>query len=175
MPGSNLKGAAAVALALLCGSVARAQTPMAPTTRDFVQAAAESDHFEILEARTALTQSHDPRVLAFARQMIRAHVDTSRALQQAALKAGLEPPPPMALSGDQQKLLSALQSQRGSEFDHAYLKQQVLAHQEALVVQQAYATGGENPDVRQAARSAVPVIQHHLKEARQLRDASGGA
>ena len=174
MPGSNLKGTAAVALALLCGSVARAQTPMVPTTKDFAQAAAESDHFEILEARTALTQSHDPRVLAFARQMIRAHVETSQALQQASLKAGLEPPQ-MALSGDQQKLLSALQSQRGSEFDHTYLKQQALAHQEALVVQQAYATGGENPDLRQAARSAVPVIQHHLKEARQLRDASGGA
>ena len=85
---------------------------MVASTKDFVEAAAQSDHFEIVEAQTALAQTHDPRVRAFARQMIPAHTETSQVLQQAARRAGL-PPPPMSLSGDQQRLLGALQSQRG--------------------------------------------------------------
>ncbi len=169
----RLRSMASAALALLSGSVAAAQTPMVASTKDFVQAAAESDHFEIVEARTALAQSHDSHVRAFAEQMIPAHAETSRALQQAAVKAGLAPPS-MGLGGDQQKLLSALQSQRGADFDRTYAKQQVLAHQAALVVEQAYAEHGDDTDVRQAARSAVPVIERHLKMAKQLRDRLGG-
>ncbi len=146
---------------------------MVASTKDFVEAAAQSDHFEIVEAQTALAQTHDPRVRAFARQMIPAHTETSQVLQQAARRAGL-PPPPMSLSGDQQRLLGALQSQRGPEFDRTYARQQALAHQEALTVEQAYARQGANGDVREAARSAVPVIRRHLAMAVQLKSLIGG-
>ena len=170
----RLRSAAAVALGLLSGSMAMAQTPMVASTKEFVQAAAQSDAFEIVEARTALAQSHDPHVRAFAEQMIPAHAETTQALQQAAVKAGVAPPT-QGLGGDQQKLLSALQSQRGPDFDRTYARQQVLSHQEALIVEQAYAEHGDNADVRQAARSAVPVIERHLKMAKQLRERLGSA
>ena len=48
------------------------------------------------------------------------------------------------------------------------MRQQVLAHVSALVVEQGYAAGGSDPNLRQAAQSAVPVIQRHLQMARQL-------
>ncbi len=167
-----LKSAAVAALALLAGAAARAQTLPVPSTKEFVEAAAQSDHFEIVEARTALTQTHDPRVRAFAQQMISAHTTTSQALMQAAAKAGL-PPPQMSLGGDQQKLLGALQSQSGVAFDRTYAKQQAIAHQQALVLEQGYAAHGDNPAVQQAAASAVPVIQRHLRMAKQLHGVLG--
>ena len=166
------KWAMAATLAILPAAAAKAQTAMVPSTKDFVAAAAQSDHFEITEAQTALAQSHDPGVRAFAQEMIQAHTRTSHALQSAAVKGGVGLPPP-GLSGDQQKMLSALQSQRGADFDRTYLKQQVLGHQVALVLEHGYAAEGENPDVRQAARAAVHVIQRHLAMAQQLRNGSG--
>lgn len=170
MPTSSAWLAIAAAVALLSASGAEAQTRIVLTTKDFVAAAAQSDQFEIVEGRTALVQARDPRVRTFAQEMIQVHTGTSQDLQSAAMKAGVTMTPP-GMNGDQQKMLSALQSQRGVDFDRTYLKQQVLAHQVALVVEQAYATQGADANVKQAARAAVLVIKRHLAMAEQLRSA----
>jgi putative membrane protein len=72
-------------------------------------------------------------------------------------------------------MLSALQSLRGSDFDHAYANQQILAHDQALAVEQSYATAGTNPNLVAVAKSGVPLIQHHLEMAQQIRSALGGS
>ena len=167
---ATLAAAAAVAAAL--GAAAWAAPPPPTPTRDFVQAAAQFDQFEILEGRVATVEGRDPRVRAFAQQMIEAHMGTTEALGRAAASAGLPPPPP-SLSGDQAMLLGALQAQRGPEFDKTYVRHQVLGHQQALVVEQGYADGGADTSVRAAARAAVPLIRGHLDMARQLCAAMG--
>ena len=171
MSRSSPRLATGLTVAILSMSGAKAQTPGVPSTRDFVAAAAQSDGFEIAEARTALIQTQDPHVRAFAQEMIQAHTQTRQALQAAAAKAGAQTPE--GLSGDQQRMLGALQSQRGPEFDRTYLKQQVIAPREAYVGQQGYAAQGADPDLRQAARSALPVIARHLAMAERLRSRSG--
>ena len=158
----------AVAAATLAGRAALAQPPAAMPTRDFVQAAQGSDQYEIEAAQVALIQSRDPHVRAFAQQMIQDHTVTSARLRQAALASG-QTPPPMGLNEDGQRMLSQLQSLRGAEFDAAYGRQQVMAHQAALVVEQGYASSGQDAGVRRVAQSAVPVIQRHLQMAQQLR------
>ena len=159
-----------MAVALIVGfsaSAARADPPPPMSTHDFVQAAAEADQFEMLEGRVANVEGRDPRVRAFAEQMIEDHAATTRALQQSAAAAGL-PPPSMALSGDQAMLLGALQGQSGPDFDKTYVRHQVLGHEQALVVERGYAQGGSDASIRKAAQSAVPTVQHHLETARQL-------
>ena len=167
-----------LAVALLAvgpvASAASAQEPGSRQTREFIQAASESDMFEIMEAQAALAQSSDPQVLSFARQMIHDHGETSRALQDAAARAGLNPPP-MVVGANQAPFLAAVQSLRGPEFDKAYWRQQALAHRAALTVEQAYATKGDTPAVRQAAAAAVPTIQSHLAMAEQMVAKSGGS
>ena len=162
-----LRFLAAVALAGAALSPAVAQDPGSRPTREFVQAAGQSDQFEILEGETALAQSTDPQVRDFAQQMIKAHGDTSRALEQATQKSGLKPPP-KGVGADQAPLLSALQSLRGRDFDKAYFRHQVLAHRSALTVEQGYAATGDDPAVRQAAASTVPIISAHLSMAMQM-------
>ncbi|MGI4880055.1 MAG: DUF4142 domain-containing protein [Janthinobacterium lividum] len=151
---------------------AQAATPL--PTRDFVNAAAQSDAYEIMAGRVALIESKDRGVRSFAQQMIDDHTRTSNALRRAANSAGVAPPLP-GLGADQQKSLSALQSVRDGDFDKAYARQQVLAHEQALVVEQGYATRGTEPAIRQVAQSAVPMIQHHLATARQLRATVAGS
>ena len=165
----------AAALATGLGAAqAQPPTPAPVQTRDFVTAAAQSDQFELVEGQVVSAQSRNPRVRAFAQQMMADHAGTSAALQQAAATSGL-PPPPQGLDGDQQRMLSALQSLTGPAFDTAYARQQVLAHTKALTLEQRYAAAGPDANIRRVAQSAVPLIQHHLAMAQQLRGEVGGS
>ena len=158
----------AAVLAACFGLVpAYAQEPGSRQTREFVQAAGQSDKFEILEAQTALAQSSDPQIRAFAQQMIQDHSATSRALRDAAARAGLAPPPE-GISTDQAAMLNSLQSQRGRDFDRVYARQQAVAHHSALVVERKYAAEGDQPAIRRVAASASPTIASHLAMAEQM-------
>ena len=157
----------AVAAATLVGQAAWADPPAPMPTRDFVQAAQGSDQYEIEAAQVALIQSRDPRVRAFAEEMVQDHTATREALRQAVQASGRSPPP-LTLNEDGERMLGQLQSLGGAAFNAAYARQQVLAHQAALVVERGYAAAGEDPGVRRVARSAVPGIQRHLRMAQQL-------
>lgn len=159
--------------ALLGGAGVAAQAPP-PTPREFAQATAQSAQFEILEAETAQAQSRDPRIQAFAQEMIRDHGAMRQAVTQAAVQSGLGAPP-MGISPDQSRLLYGLQSLRGMDFDKMYVTQQVLAHHQALVVEEGYGARGSNANLRNAATTAVPLIRHHLDMAQQLKGALIGA
>jgi putative membrane protein len=162
------------ALAVLALTPAEAQEAGSRQTRDYVHAAGQSDAFEMLEADTALTQSTDPQVRAFAQQMMEDHGQLSEALRQAATQAGVKPPP-NEVGTDQAPLLSALQSLRGRDFDRAYWRHQALAHRSALTTTQQYASNGDDPAIKRAASSAVPIIARHLAMAEQMEAKSGGS
>lgn len=159
--------AAAILSAVGWSSPAGARSAESRQTRDFVQAAAQADQFEILEARSALAESRDPRIRAFAQEMIQAHQRTRDSLYQAVAKNGLEEPAP-GVSSDQSMLLASLQSQRGTDFDKIYVRHQVLAHHAALAVEQAYAASGDIGDMRQCAATNVAIISAHLQMAEQM-------
>ena len=159
--------AVAVTVAFAATS-AVAQPPM--SAADFLSAAAQSDLYEIDAAELILAQSQDPQVRAFAQEMVVDHTQTSKALAQAAHASGLAAPP-MALSGDQRAMLGALQSVKSPDLERTYITQQVNAHLSALVMEQGYASSGVDPNLRNAARAAVPTIQHHLEMAQQMKGA----
>ena len=148
--------------------------PQTPKPQEFAQSAAQSDGYESAAAQAALAQSRSPQVRKFAEQMLVDHARTAQAVRGAALASGLAPPQPH-VGGDQMRFLASLQSLRGSEFDREYARQQVLAHTSALTTMQSYATKGSDPNLRRAAASAVPIIEHHLEMARQMKNALGEA
>jgi len=168
---SAILGAAAL---MVLASPAGAQTQGSAQTRNYVAAAGQSDAFEMLEANTALAQSKDPKVRAFAQQMLHDHGQLSQSLSKAAASAGVAPPP-TGVGADQAPLLAALQGLHGAEFDRAYWQHQALAHRSALTATQGYAANGDSAPVRQAATAAVPVITAHLAMAEQMQAQSGGS
>ena len=76
-------------------------------------------------------------------------------------------PPPPELSPMQKDMITQLIA-AGPNFDRVYLQQQMTAHQQALQMQQGYAAQGDNPALKAAAASAVPVIQGHLAQVQQI-------
>ncbi len=167
-----LFGAAATAIAIGCGR-AGAQTPVPPSPQDFVMAASQSDQYEILAAHVAVVEGQDPRVRAFAEEVIRDHSRLADDLRRAAVASGLPVPGP-GMSSDQAALLSGLQGVRGAEFDRTYARQQDLVHTQAAAIEESFAGAGADPNLREAAQSALPTIRDHLSKARQLRAEVGG-
>ena len=160
--------AAASALALATAPAAFAQ-PMpgaaagaAMPTPAFTRAAAQSDEFEIAEAHVALKMSQDPQVRMFARKMIHDHTQSTMMIKAALSQSGHAVPPAPPLTPEQDHMLADLRGS-GSNFAHVYLDQQLKAHEMALSVQQAYASGGSDPALRHAASEIVPVVQSHLQ------------
>jgi putative membrane protein len=156
-----------IGLMLAMESQASAQSGP-PSPADFAMASAQSDAYEIDAARVAEVEAKDPRVREFAKQMIQDHTMSGDALKAAALKANL-PRPPDTPNPDQARMLTALQSLKGHDFDREYVVQQVVAHQGALAVQEQYARIGTDHGLKQAASAALPMIRHHLDVARQLK------
>jgi putative membrane protein len=119
----------------------------------------------------AESQAGDPHVKQFGHMMTIDHADTTRKLKEAIAKAGMPVPPPPPLSSDQMQMIDALHGVTGEAFDKMYLGQQIQTHEMALHVMQSYAANGDNPVLREAAANTVPIVEHHLAVARQLREA----
>lgn len=153
------------------GAVAATANAATTTSAEtFVEKAAIGDQYEIAASRLALSRSRSPEVRQVARQMIADHTANSHQLM-AALEmneaAGV-PAPPRALDSRHQTMIDELNDAPEDSFDSLYLDQQVKAHQETVALMRGYASGGDNPQLRSLALSAVPVVERHLDHVEML-------
>ena len=153
---------------------AAAQLPTPPMSSATSQAqpylfyGGAGDIFEITSSMIALQKSQNPQLRAFASMLIDHHTRLTNAALDTAKSAGVMPPPP-ELSPAQKGMIGQLIAAPAASFDRTYIDQQVMAHQQALALQQGYAAGGDVPALRQAAQSAVLTVQAHLGQAQQMR------
>ncbi len=140
--------------------------PLAAADQTFVTAAAGSDAGEVQEGQLAATKARNPRVKKFASMMVDAHTKTTQQLMTIAQSKGVTPdatPPKMAT--DQ---LTALNAARPAAFDRLYTRDQVADHMAAVQAYQAEIANGQDADLKAFATSTLPIIQQHLRMARQL-------
>jgi putative membrane protein len=138
----------------------------------FMAQAASGDQFEIQSSQLALSASQNVAVRNFANLLIADHTRLSQAMAATAQSARLRPPDPVMLAAQQAALDQLRAAGTGPSFDTAYLQAQVSAHQAAIAMFQAYASGGDVPALRDAATQALPVIQMHLQQAQLLQTAA---
>lgn len=133
----------------------------------FLVKAGASDQFEIQSSRLALERSRNQELRTFAQMLIDHHTRLTAATTAAARSAGLTPPPPN-LEPHQRVMIEELQRSGAGDFDSLYIRQQVGGHQGALGVMRTYSMMGDTPALRQAATSAIPVVQGHLADAERM-------
>lgn len=167
--------------ALLLAGCATSDAPQAPRERPrgtpvlpvapalsaavYVAAASSLDLFEIRSAQLALSRASDPRLRDFARTMVDAHHGTSAQLSFAGRRLNLLPS--ATLLPEHQAMLNELAA--STDFDRAYRRQQLKAHEEALGLHSGYARSGTSPTLRPVAKAAVPIVQRHLQRLRGIR------
>lgn len=139
-----------------------------PSAQDFVNQAAKSDAFEIAAANLAAAQAMSSEVKAFAAQMIKAHTDSTAKVKAAAGKAKPTIKADPVLTADQNEELAEMRKLTGAKFDEEYVDGQVDAHEDALALMRSYASGGTDPALKAVAGEIAPVVEAHLKMAREL-------
>jgi putative membrane protein len=145
--------------AMSSGAMAAANAPTDAMT--FINEAARSDMYEIQSSQLATTKASSQAVKDFANQMIRDHTNSTQIVMAAAQSAGMNPTPP-SLDSRRAGMISQLQGASGADFDRMYLRQQLMAHQEALALHSGYAKNGDNTALRGAAAQIAPIVQQHL-------------
>jgi putative membrane protein len=163
-------------LAAGCGlfaSVALAQTPPAatgaPAVQDFVNKVAISDMFEIQSSQLALAKQADADTKPFAEKMVQDHQKTSSELKALVDGGKVKATLPTALGSEHQKMLDELKSKSGKEFDSSYDQIQLKAHRDAVALFDAYAKGGDNPELKGWAGKTLPHLKEHLSMAEKLK------
>jgi putative membrane protein len=150
------------------GAGPAAARTVSAATRDYVRMAAVGDMFEIESSRLALSESQDLQVQRFARMMIADHSRMSEEMQEAVQEAGLSVSIPTALDAEHQQMMQQLRAASGMQFDRQYLAMQSRAHQQALELHSSYMSSGDQPQLREVATDAVPVIQGHIDQLRTM-------
>ncbi len=159
-------------LLILAAAAALWATPalaQAPSTQDFVNKVAISDMFEVQASQLALSKNPDKDTKPFAQRMVKDHQQTSKELKALVDKGKVQATLPTALDPEHQKLLDDLKAKDGKDFDQAYDQMQVKAHQDAVVLFEAYAKGGDNPDLKKWAAKTLPHLKQHLAMAQKLK------
>jgi predicted outer membrane protein len=68
-----------------------------------------------------------------------------------------------AVTAEQFAMLNQLANLRGRDFDGAYLRHQIDAHQRLLAAYQTYATSGDDAALQRMARAEIPRLQSDLR------------
>ena len=180
---------AMAAVLALCGATAPSLAPAAPPIADvplapapprpvkppaaslstddlrFVDEAQMTSHLEISASEMALEVSKDPKVHAFARQMVEDHKQALGTLRGIAADKGITPQERVPEAPE----LARLKTLKAEEFDQAYIRTiGIDAHEQAVLLFQNQATRGKDPALRAFANRMLPALREHLKQARAM-------
>ncbi|MGC4113328.1 MAG: DUF4142 domain-containing protein [Myxococcales bacterium] len=157
----------ALALALLGGS-AWAAAPAKPNAADrkFVQEAAEGGLLEVQLGHLAVQKAADPQVKEFGERMVTDHSKANDQLLSVASQLGITLPTKPSKEG--QKAYDQLDKLSGTAFDRQYAATMVQDHTKDVKAFTKQAQTGKNPDIRKFAATTLPVLQEHLKMAKEL-------
>jgi putative membrane protein len=136
------------------------------STQDFVTKVAVSDMFEIQSSKLA-AQKGNENIRAFAQQMITDHTKTTNELKGLVGKAKAKLP--SGLDAEHQKKLDQLQKLAADQFDATYASMQVQAHEEAVKLFEAYASTGDDAQLKAWAAETLPALKEHLQLAKALK------
>lgn len=152
------------------GMVGQASASTTTKAPDFVESAAISDMYEIESSRVALDRTQNPTVREAAQKMIDDHTDSSAKLETAVQQSPKVEASnvPNRLDKRREKMIEHLREAPGDEFDRTYLKQQVMAHEEASKLMHTYRDDGDCQVLRSFATEVTPVIESHLDHMKRL-------
>jgi len=125
---------------------------------------------EIEQAKLAESKSKDAGVKRFAAMMI-AHHGSAKAKQARLKLKPAESSLSTNIEEDAASTLNALKSDKGKDFDKAYIAAQVDGHQKVLdTINGKLLPNVKNAELKAYLDEIKPRVEQHLKEAKQLQE-----
>ena len=137
------------------------------TASAYMEMAHSSDMFEIESSQHALQMSRNPAVRSFAQMMVNDHTRMMNEMMAMAPATGMNMAS-MPMMGRHMEMMQRLRAASAADFDMMYKREQMMAHEEALMMHRTYAARGDNPALKAMAARAVPMIQMHMSRVRAL-------
>lgn len=169
---------AALALAAASPVLAQAQSKkgaIAKQDQQYFRSLAQDNMAEVEAGKLAEQRAGSNNVKTFARRMVGDHGRMLEEQRELAKSAGFEMP--KQPGKEHQAALQKLKKVKsGEQFDRAYMSQMVKDHEKTLQLVQQTASNAKHAELKAAAEKAEPVIEEHLKMAKEISDsASAGA
>lgn len=127
--------------------------------QDFVKEAASSGLMEIELGRLAEQNASNPRVKKFGAMMVRDHTKGSEELKSIAKGKNIEVPTEM--DQKHQDMVEDLRNENGEEFDEAYIKAMVTAHDKDINLYEKQSEDGTVAELKSYASKTLPVLMMH--------------
>jgi putative membrane protein len=138
---------------------------LTPTDKDFI-AQAEKDYIqERALSQLVATKSADKRIKSYADNLFKEHSDALQKLDAIMQKYGVKEP---ESPEEQQKAAAPLARLPRKSLDREFVKLMVEDHTKAMAVFQQEANTAGDSDVRHYAIDQLPMLDNHLKQAREL-------
>lgn len=167
-----------LASALAIPALSQAQTPAAtPVAGAAAAALSKADHkvvvdmamanmAEVAIGKMAVAKSQNPQVKVYAQKMIDEH--TAAQVDVTALAQAKGVTMPTDLDAPHKSMAAKLDKLSGDAFDKAYMKNAgVSAHTKMHNKLAKAASKAKDPDVKAAATKMMPVVEQHLKLAKE--------
>jgi putative membrane protein len=141
--------------------------PLSKTDQMFVRKAAIGGMTEVQEGQAATTTASSSDVKAFGQKMVDDHTPNNQELASIASSKGITVP--TDLDKMHVKQVDMLTKKTGTDFDSAYIKDQVMDHEAMEKVMQTEIDSGTDPDLKAFASKTLPIVQSHLAMAKGLK------
>jgi putative membrane protein len=132
----------------------------------FLKKASAANLAEVQLGQLALAQATNSDTKAFGQRMVDDHTAANSKLSDIARDQSLVASE--APSAAEQATYAKLKGMQGSAFDHAYDRQAVKDHQNAIKLFQGEAAHGKDPALRDFANQTLPTLKEHLSMAMKL-------
>jgi putative membrane protein len=138
----------------------------------FIMEAASGGMLEVMLGKLASERATDPDVKKFGERMVTDHTKVNKELEKVAEKKGVKLP--KDLDKKHQEVYDMLSKLKGADFDRAYMKHMVKDHEEDVSEFRKITKDAKDDDVKTFATKTLPVIEEHLKLAKDINNKLGG-
>ena len=168
----NIRFALAGAFALALASAGAARAVAAPTDPQIAHIAFTAGTIDIAAAKQALAKSKNPKVIAFAKEMVEDHAAVNDQALALCKKLAVTPEPnPTSLA-----LQTAAEAKRadyaklsGAAFDKAYAVNEVAYHKAVNgALADTLIPDARNADLKGLLQTALKLFQEHQRHAEHL-------
>lgn len=146
------------------GSMNTTVSSLSAEDKDFVMKAAIGGMAEVMGGQTASTKATGADVKAFGQRMVTDHGKANDELKALATQKGMALP--MDLDAEHKSAMEKLNAKSGKDFDKEYMQQMVEDHEKDVKEFQKASTDSKDPDLKAWAAKTLPVLQDHLKMAK---------
>jgi putative membrane protein len=127
------------------------------------------DQIEIDAGELANQKATSQNVRSFASRLAHEHASCTQERHHLAEKMDVEPKTPqlaLALEVTHEESNNVLRRKSGRDFDEAYIKDQIMMHEQLIKLVQDTEDSMDDPDLRQHLRYTRPTLLSHLSAAR---------